>query len=732
MTSRPHPHEHLMIMLYDVLLIDDFPILHLPYSQRRQQLRRLIKPMQGRIGVVAQIDVTLSQSTAARKLRKYLAQAFVRRWEGLVLKPVDEPYFSLRRGNVGYPSQWIKLKKDCIRGLGDTADFAIVGAGYDSKRAIQLGNPRLTWTHFFLGCLKNKHAVLHMNAKPEYLIVDCVTNCIKKDDFRTLNQHGKFVALDIKDPQVENVLELDFVSIDPKLPRLQTVFKKPFVFDIAGSGFDKAPNSKIFTLRFPRVLKIRWDRSWKDAVDLPELQAMAYEARTPPTQNLEDEVSEWVEKLDRIDHGSKGGMASWDVTDEEESSHEPVVDTPTTNIKTDRRSWVQHPPPLIRMDTQEMHKGERRMSNGQVTERPTSNHSVTSDMSLPTPPTSSPSSKAAEGMYTRARGGLGMTVSLLNKRKWTAQHALANEESRSSKRARTEIVQHLSPTTVIVASTEKGGPLQETTNSARPSASCQSREPGADKQAQVEDFNIVRKIAVDAHSHISHRQRKLTKEDLPSSPGRQTTADECSATATTQHTFSSIATSKSITSPHETPLKTASLPTPLSTADPPPRVDVPDLTRSTVILGSSFDTHMLRAGPHLDKTNIKPIPFSEIFQTPGVPTLKPEQQASNGIVLLIRLTNTKATTNDLVTVATQYQTWRPRQISLWDHDLLSTLIHDRRRELSEQDLVKKFFYARIWWAGDGDDPLPSMKIHWRSGDIDSVSERDIECLRRMK
>jgi hypothetical protein len=44
-----------------------------------------------------------------------------RRWERLVLKGCDDPYFSLNSAKA-----FIKLKKDYIAGLGDTADFAIV------------------------------------------------------------------------------------------------------------------------------------------------------------------------------------------------------------------------------------------------------------------------------------------------------------------------------------------------------------------------------------------------------------------------------------------------------------------------------------------------------------------------------------------------------------------------------------------------------------------------------
>jgi DNA ligase-4 len=54
--------------------------------------------------------------------------AIVQRWEELVLKGCDDPYFSLYNARA-----FIKLKKDYILGLGDIADFSIVGGHRDAR-----------------------------------------------------------------------------------------------------------------------------------------------------------------------------------------------------------------------------------------------------------------------------------------------------------------------------------------------------------------------------------------------------------------------------------------------------------------------------------------------------------------------------------------------------------------------------------------------------------------------
>ena len=125
-----------MLLYYDVMLIDDDPVVHRPHKRRRQLLERLVTPIKGRADIVWQKHVRFDRPTGPEKLKKALALAFVQRWEGLVLKPSDEAYFDLGKPvQRRFPSRWVKLKKDCIKGLGDTADFAVVGAGYDVTEA---------------------------------------------------------------------------------------------------------------------------------------------------------------------------------------------------------------------------------------------------------------------------------------------------------------------------------------------------------------------------------------------------------------------------------------------------------------------------------------------------------------------------------------------------------------------------------------------------------------------
>ena len=367
--SQPHAYEKLMVIFYELMLLDDDPVLHWTYQRRRQLLQQIVSPIKGRVGIVQHCVIHFSTSAAAKQLRKALAVAFANRWEGLVLKPYEEPYFSGLKGSPWYLTRWIKLKKDCIGGLGDTADFAVIGAGYDAKRAAEVQMPEASWTHFFIGCLKNKLAVKNRNEKPDFVVVDCVSQCISKADLKSLNQRGKFVAGGVDAELSSQLFKLETVHMDSRLPKMTTLFRCPFVFDVAGSGFDKGPDRKIFTLRFPRVVKIKWDLDWRDCVDFDQLQIMADKALEQPSQDIADEISEWDQKLRALEKGTN--KLSWASTFED-SDNADAEDVPHSRKDSARKrkgqaSGRDHPI-LVRMDSAEMRDNEHRLDNGTVAE----------------------------------------------------------------------------------------------------------------------------------------------------------------------------------------------------------------------------------------------------------------------------------------------------------------------------------------------------------------------------
>lgn len=138
--------SHLMILLFDCLLYNHQSLLHQPHSKRMEFLQKILPyPVVGRFEFAERVELDFVRpETALEKMRMLFAAGIVKRWEGFVLKPIDEPYLSLKDqktdgnartyGWVGGKSAWIKLKKDYIQGCGDTGDFAVVGAAADRVR----------------------------------------------------------------------------------------------------------------------------------------------------------------------------------------------------------------------------------------------------------------------------------------------------------------------------------------------------------------------------------------------------------------------------------------------------------------------------------------------------------------------------------------------------------------------------------------------------------------------
>lgn len=152
-----------MLVLFDVLLIDDLPYLTYSYDRRIKALYDLIYTRPGYIEFATVCEIDFRSPRALEFLRERFAHGIVQKWEGFVLKPCDGPYLDFVGGRR---FEWIKLKKDYIPGLGDTADFAIVGGGYEAGRGRERGVKGGGLTTFFVGALRNKEAAVRFVSGP--------------------------------------------------------------------------------------------------------------------------------------------------------------------------------------------------------------------------------------------------------------------------------------------------------------------------------------------------------------------------------------------------------------------------------------------------------------------------------------------------------------------------------------------------------------------------------------
>ena len=721
-----------MIIFYDVMLIDDDPVLHQPHRQRRRLLEGLVSQIEGRTGLVWHREIDFSKPRGPHDLKKALAFAFVQRWEGLVLKPADEPYFDLTRPAIGrYPSRWIKLKKDCIKGLGDTADFAVIGAGYNVKEATKSPSLNLSWTHFYIGCLRNKEQVLGSGAMPIFFVFDKVSDCIKREDLLYLNRHGKFPdrALEPGSADALETFDLEFAS---GLAKPRALFRKPFVFEIAGSGFDKSPNRDIFTLRFPRVMKIHQDRDWRQAVSLDELQEMVTEARTVPSRDLvSGEVKAWMAKLDNLDHEKAGQRPPWDYSGNEGDDAIDECDSALASSRSNtvRKSGTPAAPFLKQIHTAKMRPVEQRVDSGKVIERPSSKHSMSSIASngtLQTPPLSSPLSKGS-GSHDVPLDRLDTNGPLFtSSKKRSATGSFRQEDIRSSKRARPQSVLHSksmpNPSSTSIIGQKR--PLREIIN---PSASPVRRSdsfhnpPNHHAEPLTTNSLFVQKViaASDEHLRRMYKRRRIIKE--PWSPARETTVSPSTIASTTQQTVNHEAVYVPSPSPLKRMTKTAHMSTPPSTAESKFfKKHIKKLRECCLILSPCITNTNHPLKQLLAKYLIPHLPFPP-SELPSNPVWDMNARKS-GVYVLIDIENEENAGRCVWCLVKQVSQWHLKPISLWDWRLVEAILKDEVGDEAEKKrLVGKYFYAQL-----SSNSEVAVEVRWRDGTISRVPEEELD------
>jgi len=284
--SLPHEWEHLMIVFFDVLVLDNEPVLRRCLQDRRKVLRDLVSVIPGRAMRSEWTLLDFKSGDGVTDLKQTFARNIAARQEGLVLKPLHAPYFPLltEQGHR-QASFFIKVKRDYLGDMGgerDLGDFAVIGASYDSQVAPKSDLKPLHWTHFHLGCCMNKLAVERTKARPKFKIVATLSldKCIPKPDVKYMNIEGYVQQATLLKGGISDNFDIEHANGFDR--RMTVAFKKPFVAEILGGDFEKLQNETFEMLRHPRIKKLHNDRAWEDCVTMKDLDRMAQETWDVP------------------------------------------------------------------------------------------------------------------------------------------------------------------------------------------------------------------------------------------------------------------------------------------------------------------------------------------------------------------------------------------------------------------------------------------------------------------
>ncbi|KAH8752249.1 hypothetical protein F5883DRAFT_506776 [Diaporthe sp. PMI_573] len=332
--SQAHEWEHLMIVYYDVLRVDDESFLNVRHSARFSRLSKLVQCQTGRAALVQRQIVNFSSRVAAEDLKEAFASCIVRRDEGLVLKP-DEPYFSFGRNKRRYASCCVKLKKGYIKGMGEVGDLAVVSGRYCHTRAKILKMPTAKYTHFYLGCLTNKEAVERWDARPEFTIVNEVEVSATMMD--TLRRTWLTETVPLGDGKAP------ILNVPPGIAqgrKITMAFTEPAAFEMTCFSFHKESDTRFYSLRFPYISKIHPDRTFKDCLTFQELQALAEEELKCPDREDSQELRRWIDALEEAEPKTPGLQTP------PTSSAVEVGSSPAERWSTDQSSRKRHGKPL--------------------------------------------------------------------------------------------------------------------------------------------------------------------------------------------------------------------------------------------------------------------------------------------------------------------------------------------------------------------------------------------------
>uniref|UniRef100_A0A8B9HZM3 DNA ligase n=1 Tax=Astyanax mexicanus TaxID=7994 RepID=A0A8B9HZM3_ASTMX len=264
------------LFVFDCIYFNGVSLMDKPLCERRKFLHDNMIEVPNRILFSEMKHVTVSFPQTV----KY---DHIEGLEGLVLKDIKGLYEPGKR-------HWLKVKKDYLNegAMADTADLVVLGGFFGS------GSKGGIMSSFLMGCYD-----------PDSKKWCTVTKCSGGYDDATLARLQK--ELDVikigKDPsKIPGWLKIvknyypDFLIRDPQ--------KAP-VWEITGAEFSKSEmhTADGISIRFPRCTRMRDDKDWKTATNLPQLKELYRVSK----ENCDFEVTAGPSTSSKDDKGSSGG-----------------------------------------------------------------------------------------------------------------------------------------------------------------------------------------------------------------------------------------------------------------------------------------------------------------------------------------------------------------------------------------------------------------------------------------
>ena len=228
--------------VFDIMYKNGKSLIHLPYTKRREILAETIKGK----GVLEVVDYVSTDNP--EKINELMRLELKEGMEGIIVKRADSDYIA---GRTGW--RWVKMKEEEGQKakLADSVDCVVMGyiKGRGKRTAFGIGG--------FLAGIVDGEVVKTLTK---------VGTGLTDEQFRELAARLKRLEVGEKPKEYGEVSKtlIPDVWVTPSL-----------VVELAADEITKSPiHSAGYALRFPRLVKFRDDKGWRDATTLKEVKKL--------------------------------------------------------------------------------------------------------------------------------------------------------------------------------------------------------------------------------------------------------------------------------------------------------------------------------------------------------------------------------------------------------------------------------------------------------------------------
>jgi len=248
--QKQFPNAQLCYFIFDIMFLDGKNLIDTPYHERRQILHDHFSLVSGKLALSDAKEVKNDD-----ELQAVWKRVLTENLEGLMLKDKYDTYKPNQR-------HWLKLKKDYLAGMADSADLVVLGAYYGS------GNKGGLLTTYLCCVFDPTTKTFKTTCKASGGLDDATLAALQPTMMKGMTKINGDMK---KVPPWLVVSKMhcpDWVANDPKAAP---------VWEIEGTSFSISSNHTAngISIRFPRIAKFRDDKDWNTATTLDELEALA-------------------------------------------------------------------------------------------------------------------------------------------------------------------------------------------------------------------------------------------------------------------------------------------------------------------------------------------------------------------------------------------------------------------------------------------------------------------------